>query len=109
MIDIINFGELAAGYQTQNHNTGINIVNDHIVRLAIMTTPYAWHYHPNSDETFIGVEDILIVETEEKIYELGPGMSLTIPKNVMHATRPGSGRSVNLTVERTDAETVFRD
>ena len=36
-----------------------------------------------------------------------PGDFLTVPKGVRHCTRPGGERSVNLTFEKTDTETIF--
>jgi mannose-6-phosphate isomerase-like protein (cupin superfamily) len=88
-------------------NTTLEMVNDHVVRLSRMTTPYPWHWHPNSDETFIGVEGVVIIETEQGVFELTPGASITIPRGMAHCTRPKGERSVNLTVERADMETVF--
>lgn len=88
-------------------NTTLETVNDHVVRVSRMTTPYPWHWHPNSDETFIGVEGVVIIETENGKFELTPGSSITIPRGVAHRTRPKEGLSVNLTVERGDMETVF--
>lgn len=29
-------------------NTIINKLNDHVVRMGIMTKPYPWHLHPDS-------------------------------------------------------------
>ena len=37
-----------AGYD----NHPIARVNDHVVRISVMTQPYPWHFHPNSDEHF---------------------------------------------------------
>jgi len=88
-------------------NTVINTLNDHVVRMSVMTSAYPWHLHPNSDETFIGVEGIVIIETMEGIFELTPGSSITIPRNMQHRTRPKGGRSVNLTVEKADIQTKF--
>ena len=28
-------------------------VNDHVVRIGVMTEDYLWHCHPDSDETFL--------------------------------------------------------
>ena len=88
-------------------NTAIGMVNDHVVRLSVMTMPYPWHSHPNSDETFIGVEGTVIIETAEGVSELTPGSSITIPRDMPHRTRPKGERSVNLTVEKADMQTVF--
>lgn len=30
-------------------NFPVALVNDHVVRVSIMTEPYFWHLHPNSD------------------------------------------------------------
>ena len=40
-------------------NIPVSLVNDHIVRLSVMTEPFYWHYHPNSDETFLVIEGIV--------------------------------------------------
>lgn len=72
-----------------------------------MTGGYPWHLHPNSDETFIVMEGTLVIETKDKVLDLLPGQLATIPANVAHRTRPGGVRSVNLTVEDQQTETVF--
>lgn len=40
-------------------------VNDHVVRISVMTQPYPWHLHPNSDETFLVIEGRLNIEFED--------------------------------------------
>jgi mannose-6-phosphate isomerase-like protein (cupin superfamily) len=106
-LEIIDFKAIAEQTTTPYFNTIINTVNDHIVRLAIMTEPYPWHIHPNSDETFIGVEGTVVIETPGETFELTPGTSITIPQNMPHRTLPKGARSVNLTVEKAAMETVF--
>jgi mannose-6-phosphate isomerase-like protein (cupin superfamily) len=88
-------------------NEAITAVNDHVIRVSVMTGEYPWHTHPNSDETFIIMEGTLIIETKDKILHLDPGQLVTIPAKVAHRTRPGGARSVNLTVEHQKTETVF--
>lgn len=87
-------------------NVPFALVNDHVVRLAVMTEPFYWHYHPNSDETFLVMEGILCIDLEDRTVELSPGQLFTIPANVKHCTRPKGDRSVNLTFERAAMETV---
>jgi mannose-6-phosphate isomerase-like protein (cupin superfamily) len=87
-------------------NHSIAGVNDHVVRISTMVEPYHWHFHPNSDETFLVVEGRLAVEFESGSVELAPGQLLTIPRGVRHRTRPVGARSVNLTFELAQAETV---
>ena len=71
-----------------------------------MTVPYYWHYHPNSDESFLVVEGTLCIDLEDRTVELQPGQLFTIPTNSRHRTRPKGARSVNLTIERADIETI---
>jgi mannose-6-phosphate isomerase-like protein (cupin superfamily) len=107
MLEKIDFGGLAGINRGPYFNTAVGVVNDHVVRVSVMTSAYPWHFHPNSDETFIGVEGVVIIETADGEVELAPGNSVTVPRNVVHRTRPKGERSVNLTVERGDMETVL--
>jgi mannose-6-phosphate isomerase-like protein (cupin superfamily) len=88
-------------------NVPLSLVNDHVVRLSVMTEPYVWHYHPNSDEVFLGVEGIVCIDLEDRTVELGPGQLCTIPAKVRHRTRPQGARSVNLTFESAGMETTL--
>jgi mannose-6-phosphate isomerase-like protein (cupin superfamily) len=99
---------LKAEYSTDlgYDNHPIATVNDHVVRIATMTEPYHWHFHPNSDETFLVIEGRLSIEFESGSLELDPGQLLTIPRGVRHRTRPVGARSVNLTFELAQSETV---
>jgi mannose-6-phosphate isomerase-like protein (cupin superfamily) len=100
--EVIELSGSSAAYE----NHPIAQVNDHVVRIATMTEPYHWHYHPNSDETFLVVEGVLAIEFEQGVIELKPGQLLTIPKGRKHRTRPVGARSVNLTFEAASSETV---
>ena len=94
---------------TSYKNIPLSIVNDHTVRLSVMTEPFYWHYHPNSDETFLALEGVLCIDLSDKTVELSPHQLITIPANVPHRTRPKNGRSVNVTFERAGIETVKLD
>ena len=100
---------LSSQIDTLYHNRSLGLVNDHEVRLSIMTQAFAWHLHPDSDEAFLAVEGGLIIEFEDRRIELAPGQVLIVPNGVLHRTRPVGTRSVNLTFERADAATIFRD
>ena len=71
-----------------------------------MTEPFYWHLHPNSDETFLVTEGSIFIDLEEKTVEIFPGQLFTIPRNIKHRTRPNGNRSVNITIERKDMETL---
>jgi mannose-6-phosphate isomerase-like protein (cupin superfamily) len=88
-------------------NRSIAAVNDHEVRLSVMTGGFPWHHHPDSDESFLVVDGELVIEFADREVILGKGDLCTVPKGVVHRTRPLGARSVNLTFERRDAPTIF--
>jgi mannose-6-phosphate isomerase-like protein (cupin superfamily) len=88
-------------------NDCLTRVNDHEVRMSVMTHPFGWHHHPDSDETFLVIEGELVISFEEGEVVLAPGEMLTVEAGRVHKTRPGGARSVNLRFERAGAETVF--
>ncbi|MBV8212109.1 MAG: cupin domain-containing protein [Verrucomicrobia bacterium] len=106
-ISEIDIRKLTDAVQNGYLNEAITEVNDHVIRVSVMTTGYPWHQHPNSDETFIVMEGTLVLETQDKVLNLAAGQMATVPANVVHRTRPAGTRSVNLTVERQNTETVF--
>ena len=69
-------------------NRPVARVNDHVVRISVMTGPYHWHSHPNSDETFLVVEGGLVIEFEHGEISLSPGQMITVSRGVRHRTRP---------------------
>ncbi|WP_183575773.1 cupin domain-containing protein [Mucilaginibacter sp. X5P1] len=87
-------------------NIPLALVNDHAIRMSVMTAPYFWHKHPNSDESFLVIEGSVFIDLEDRTIELFPNQLFTIPKNVIHRTRPNGERSVNLTFESGDITTV---
>ncbi|MGY4536975.1 mannose-6-phosphate isomerase-like protein (cupin superfamily) [Mucilaginibacter sp. UYNi724] len=87
-------------------NIPVALVNNHVVRMSVMTEAYFWHLHPNSDETFLVIEGSIFIDLEDKTVELSTNQIFTIPKNVIHRTRPNGRRSVNLTFESGNMETV---
>lgn len=91
------------------HNVSLGSVNDHEIRLSVMTSQYRWHRHPDSDETFYCVDGELIIEFPDHEVVVHPGQLVTVPAGMLHRTRPADERSVNLTFERIDAQTIFEE
>jgi mannose-6-phosphate isomerase-like protein (cupin superfamily) len=106
---VINLIETAAAATEPYANFALAQVNDHVVRMSVMTESFYWHLHPNSDETFLVLEGELLIDIGGQTCALTNGQMLTIPKNTPHRTRPGTARSVNLTFELTTIETVRLD
>jgi mannose-6-phosphate isomerase-like protein (cupin superfamily) len=106
LIDLI---QTAASTTAPYANFTVAQVNDHVIRMSVMTESFYWHRHPNSDETFLVLEGELILDIADKTHTLTRGQMVTVPKDVPHRTRPGTPRSVNLTVELASIETVRLD
>jgi mannose-6-phosphate isomerase-like protein (cupin superfamily) len=87
-------------------NFPLALINDHVVRVSVMTEAFYWHLHPNSDESFLAIEGSLFIDLETVTVELLPGQLFTIPQNTRHRTRPNGNRSVNLTFESLNLETI---
>jgi len=84
-------------------------VNADCVRLAVFEGEYRWHHHPDSDELFLVVTGTLQIDLADgKRIELGEWQSVVIPAGTVHRTR-AIGRTVNITCEKTGAQTVFVD
>jgi mannose-6-phosphate isomerase-like protein (cupin superfamily) len=90
-------------------NVSLGQVNDHEIRLSVMTEQFRWHQHPDSDETFFGVDGELVIEFADHEVVVKPGQFVTVPAGTLHRTRPAGERSVNLTFERVGAETLFEE
>ena len=75
--------------------------------MSVMTHGFPWHHHPPSDESFLCVDGELVIEFADGEVTLKPGQMLTVPKGLRHRTRPAGARSVNLTFEQAQAETIF--
>jgi mannose-6-phosphate isomerase-like protein (cupin superfamily) len=104
-LTVIDVQQEAQGVDSYK-NSPVVFINDHVVRLSIMTEPFYWHYHPNSDEVFLVMEGTLCIDLEDGTVVLGPGQLFAIPANTRHCTRPLGGRSVNLTFELAGIETI---
>lgn len=105
-LPVFDIGQLTRAITTSYANFPLASVNDHVVKVSVMTQPYYWHYHPNSDETFLVLEGGLVIELDTETIDLLPGQLMTIPKNTVHRTRPKGERSVNLTFEREQIDTI---
>jgi len=100
VIELASESRVSAGYD----NHPLARVNDHEVRISTMTEAYHWHCHPDSDETFLALEGGLFLDFDDRTVELRPGQMITVNRGVRHRTRPVGKRSVNLTFERTAAQ-----
>ncbi len=90
-------------------NVSLADVNDHEIRMSVMTEQFRWHHHPDSDEVFFGVDGVLVIEFQDREVVVRAGQFVTVPAGTLHRTRPAGERSVNLTFERRGAQTIFAE
>jgi mannose-6-phosphate isomerase-like protein (cupin superfamily) len=106
VVDVLALGR---SISEEYHNVSLGAVNDHEIRISVMSGQFKWHRHPDSDETFYALDGRLVIEFADSEVVLEPGQMLTVPAGTLHRTRPQDGRSVNLTFERVGAETIFEE
>lgn len=106
-IDPLNLASTHSAVTLPYWNEALASVNDHEVRMSVMTSAFGWHTHPDSDETFLVLDGAVVITFEDGEVVVGPGEMLTVPRGVRHRTRPAGDRSVNLTFERSNADTVY--
>ena len=82
-------------------NVSLCMVNDSVVRLAVIEGEFHWHKHENEDEFFYVIEGSLFIDLEDKTIELKPIQGITIPKGVIHRTRAPTRTSVLLVEKNT--------
>jgi mannose-6-phosphate isomerase-like protein (cupin superfamily) len=106
---IVDLAEEAAAVTESYRNLVISRVNGSCLRLAVFNDAYRWHLHPTSDELFLVVEGLLVIDLEGGVeLTLRPWQSVTIPAATIHRTR-AIGRTANLCFEELAADTVFVD
>jgi len=79
-------------------------VNDHVVRISVMTRNFHWHRHSNSDEVLLPLQGSLIVDFEDQSMTVDAGEFVLVPRNVLHRTRPAVNRVVTLSFEHKDTD-----
>ena len=77
-------------------NVSLCLVNDSVVRVAVIEGEFHWHKHDNEDEFFYVIEGTLLIDLENRVIELNPNQGFTVPKGVIHRTRAPTRTSVLL-------------
>jgi mannose-6-phosphate isomerase-like protein (cupin superfamily) len=101
-IEKINLHREASRVSTDWENWPLASVNDHVVRLSVMTRDFHWHRHSDSDEVLMPLEGSLIVDFEDKTLTVDVGEFVRVPRNVLHRTRPAGDKVVTLSFEHKD-------
>jgi mannose-6-phosphate isomerase-like protein (cupin superfamily) len=108
-LTVVDLISEAASVSEPYRNSVIQRVNGSCLRLAVFDDVFQWHLHPTSDELFLVVEGLLVIDLDGGVeLRLGPWQAVTIPAGTIHRTR-AIGRTVNLCFEALDADTKFVD
>jgi mannose-6-phosphate isomerase-like protein (cupin superfamily) len=104
-----NFKEISDKVYKAYDNFALENINDHCLRIAVMTGEYRWHYHSNTDELFVVLEGELKIEIKDSdTVFVRPGEFIKIPANTIHKTSTTT-RTVNLCFEKNGDDTVLVD
>ena len=108
-LQIVDVAAEAASVSEAYRNLVVCRVNGSCLRLAVFEDVFRWHSHPASDELFLVVEGLLIIDLADGTeLRLGPWQAVTVPAGTIHRTR-AFGRTVNLCFEDLSADTVFTE
>jgi mannose-6-phosphate isomerase-like protein (cupin superfamily) len=102
-LELINIPQIIAAADKKWQNLSLCVVNDSIVRLAVIEGKFHWHKHEKEDEFFFVIEGVLLIDLEEKTVELKQHQGFTVPKGVMHRTR-ASTRTSLLVIEQSTTQ-----
>ena len=102
-LELIDLPDIVQNCQLDWFNQTLCRVNDSVVRLGIIHGEFHWHKHDLEDEFFYVVDGGLLVDIEDKTFELGPKQCITVPRGVLHKTR-APGKTVILMVEGSGVE-----
>ena len=97
-MEVLDLNEIEKNTPEKWFNCTLSEVNDSLVRMGIFEGEFHWHHHDKEDEFFLCVSGKLILDVEDRTYELLPGQGFTVPKGVEHRTRADE-RTVVLMVE----------
>jgi mannose-6-phosphate isomerase-like protein (cupin superfamily) len=100
-LEIIDIGKKIDESTKNWQNISLCMVNDSVVRLAVIKGEFHWHKHDNEDEFFYVIEGSLIIDLEGTTIELKPKQGFTIPKGVIHRTKAPKRTSILLIEKNT--------
>jgi len=106
----VNLLLLAADQPAGPYNHIFMASSGHRARLTLTTSPGPWHHHPNTPETFIVLDGVLVLEFRDgSAVRLPAGSTLTVPLGVTHRSMPEgrSGRAVSVSLEAQDQQIIL--
>ena len=90
----INFAEKFDCFTEQWSPKVVAEMNDYQFKLVRLEGDFVWHDHKDTDETFIVLEGMLVIDFQGGIVELEAGQMLVVPKGVPHRPRASAEAKV---------------
>jgi len=91
-LDKINLLDKFAKLPAGDYAVGlIAKMNDYDFKIVKFKGDFIWHSHPDTDETFIIVEGILVMNFRDRKVEIHAGEMIVIPKGVEHKPSSENG------------------
>ena len=82
------FGKLPAG------DYAVRLVakmNNYDLKIVKFKGDFVWHSHPETDETFVVMEGILVMNFRDRKVKVGAGEMIVIPKGIEHKPSSENG------------------
>ena len=86
-LEVIDLDAVPEAMNYKWFNQTLCKVNNSVVRVGFVEGEYHWHKHDDDDEFFYTVDGLLLIDLEERTFELRPGQGLVVPRGVVHRTR----------------------
>ena len=96
LMEKISLNELSRKIDSPWSPVDVGIFNNSVIRMAKVEGEFVWHKHDNSDEVFMVFDGELILQTNEKNFDLKKGECIVVPKEVLHCPRSDSSAIVLL-------------
>ena len=92
MVDKINFDEKFGKLPAGDYAVGIVAkMNNYDIKIVKFKGEFVWHSHPDTDETFIILDGVMIMHFRDRAVEVHRGEMIVIPKAVEHKPSSADG------------------
>lgn len=82
--EIIHLGPLTVRFLITSKNSGGTIATFEVVVPGAQRLAAPAHSHDHYEETIYGIEGVLTWTVDGKVFDLGPGQALCIPRGAVH-------------------------
>jgi mannose-6-phosphate isomerase-like protein (cupin superfamily) len=93
----INFSEKFERLPPGDYATGIiATMNDYEFKVVRFKGDFVWHSHSTTDEAFIIIEGVMVMNFRDRKVEVRPGEMIIVPKGIEHKPSSSEGYKATL-------------